>query len=66
MDETVTVHFDIESREYNGRWYTNIRAWKVDKGATQVAAAAATQTGAINAPSFDGSPTASEGTDLPF
>lgn len=64
MDETVTVHFDIDSREYNGRWYTNIRAWKVDKGAIQVAPAA--QTGAVSAPSFDGSPAASEGTDLPF
>ena len=67
MDETVTVHFDIESREYNGRWYTNIRAWKVEKGAaTQAAAPSAAQTGAVNAPSFDGSPAASEGTDLPF
>lgn len=28
--DLVTVHFDIDSREYNGRWYTNIRAWKVD------------------------------------
>ena len=26
MDEMVTVSFDIDSREYNGRWYTSIRA----------------------------------------
>ena len=32
MDELVTVSFDIESREFNGRWYTSIRAWKVQKG----------------------------------
>ena len=25
----VTVSFDLESREYNGRWYTSARAWKV-------------------------------------
>lgn len=31
VDEMVTVSFDIESREYNGRWYTTIRAWKVEK-----------------------------------
>ncbi|MBO7609097.1 MAG: DUF3127 domain-containing protein [Muribaculaceae bacterium] len=24
----VTVSYDIESREFNGRWYTDIRGWK--------------------------------------
>ena len=24
------VDFDVESREYNGRWYTDIKAWKVE------------------------------------
>ncbi|MBB4037179.1 hypothetical protein GGR21_003094 [Dysgonomonas hofstadii] len=24
------VQFDAESREYNGNWYTDLRAWKVD------------------------------------
>ena len=24
------VSFDIESREYNGRWYTDVKAWKID------------------------------------
>lgn len=24
------VSFDIESREYNGNWYTDVRAWKVE------------------------------------
>ncbi|MBR1515396.1 MAG: DUF3127 domain-containing protein [Paludibacteraceae bacterium] len=32
MDDVVTVSFDIESREYNGRWYTSIRAWRVQQG----------------------------------
>jgi len=22
------ISFDVESREYNGRWYTDLRAWK--------------------------------------
>ena len=26
----LTVDFEIESREYNGRWYTDVRAWKVE------------------------------------
>ncbi|MDR1918755.1 MAG: DUF3127 domain-containing protein [Tannerellaceae bacterium] len=33
MGEEVTVSFDIESREYNGRWYSNISAWKVVRSA---------------------------------
>ncbi|MDD2283777.1 MAG: DUF3127 domain-containing protein [Paludibacter sp.] len=31
IDDQVNVSFDIESREWNGRWYTSIRAWKVEK-----------------------------------
>jgi hypothetical protein len=31
--ETITASINIESREYNGRWYTDVRAWKVAKGA---------------------------------
>jgi hypothetical protein len=27
--DTVDVSFDVESREYNGRWYTDVKAWKV-------------------------------------
>ena len=26
----IKVSFDIECREYNGRWYNDIRAWKVE------------------------------------
>ena len=41
IDQLVTVSFDIESREFNGRWYTSIRAWKIQQGdTTQVAAPA--------------------------
>jgi hypothetical protein len=27
--ETLEVSVDLESREYNGRWYTDVKAWKV-------------------------------------
>ena len=43
IDDLVTVSFDIESREFNGRWYTSIRAWRVQQGdmtSAQPAAAA--------------------------
>lgn len=29
--ETVTVFFDLESREYNGKWYTDAKAWKISR-----------------------------------
>lgn len=36
VDDIVSVDFDIESREFNGRWYTSIRAWRVvDAALTQ-------------------------------
>ena len=30
--DEATVSFDIESREYNGRWFTEVKAWSVRKG----------------------------------
>ena len=27
--ESYIVSFDIESREYQGRWYTDVRAWRI-------------------------------------
>ena len=35
--EKVTVSINVESREFNGRWYTDVKAWKIDKAATQSA-----------------------------
>jgi hypothetical protein len=65
IDDMVNVSFDIESREYNGRWYTSVRAWKIDKNGAQ--ATAPTQQSVVNAPTFDGAPAAAgEGSDLPF
>ena len=29
--EDLTVSFDIDSREYQGRWFTNISAWKIER-----------------------------------
>ena len=41
VDQLVTVSFDIESREFNGRWYTSIRAWRIQQGDMTQAAAPA-------------------------
>jgi hypothetical protein len=30
VGDSVNVFFDIESRDFNGRWYTDVKAWKVE------------------------------------
>lgn len=37
VGEMYTVSFDIESRNYQGRWYTDVRAWRVQPQQTQAA-----------------------------
>ncbi len=39
VGDTIRLSFDIESREYNGRWFTSIRGWKADKVDANVASA---------------------------
>ena len=41
VGQSVTASVDIESREFNGRWYTDIRAWNVVYNAQQGAPAPA-------------------------
>lgn len=26
----LNISFDVESREYNGRWYTDVKAWRIE------------------------------------
>lgn len=71
IDDVVTVSFDIESREFNGRWYTSIRAWRVQQGAVTAApqgaqTAAPTPAPAANTASFDAVAGSDESSDLPF
>jgi len=30
IDDSITVHFNLESREYNGKYFHNINAWKIE------------------------------------
>ena len=32
VGEDVNVHFNLSSREFNGKYYHNIDAWKIEKG----------------------------------
>ena len=29
IGQTITCSINIESREYNGRWFTSVKAWKI-------------------------------------
>lgn len=34
--DNVKVSIDLESREFNGRWYTDVRAWNIEKVGAEV------------------------------
>lgn len=68
--DELTIQFDIDAREYNGRWYNDIRAYNVIRGQQPVAGApvaAAAPSGATS-PFPPAQEPASEGSadDLPF
>ena len=74
IGDDIKLSFDIESREYNGRWFTSIRGWKAEKAdgaavsqapvqqAQPVSAAPVQQPVAPQQPDFGSSAT----DDLPF
>jgi hypothetical protein len=33
--QLVDVSFNLESREYNGKWFHNVNAWKIEAGEVQ-------------------------------
>ena len=79
MGEDVTVSFDIDAHEFNGRWFNDIRAYNVIRGQQPVAGAPVAAPGMPQAAPFppaDGATApfppaqepASEGSadDLPF
>ena len=37
VGEEVEVHFNLSSREFNGKYYHNIDAWRIEKGSAQAA-----------------------------
>lgn len=67
VDDIITANVDIESREFNGSWFTSVRARNVIKGAAQPVAA--TEAPAQAAPQsnvevFDNTP--EDNGELPF
>lgn len=68
--DELTIQFDIDAREYNGRWYNDIRAYNVIRGQQPVAGApvAAAAPSAATSPFPPAQEPASEESsdDLPF
>ena len=68
VGDKVKISFNLSSREYNGRWYTDVRAWRIEPaGAVQPAqqyAPAAPATAPM--PTADDMSTPLSDDDLPF
>lgn len=47
MGETVTIHFDVDGREYNGRWYPSVKCFNVVRQGQQQVAVTQQQTGQV-------------------
>ena len=59
VGQSVTASVDIESREFNARWYTDIRAWNVVYNGQQQGAPAPAPT--ATAPTAQPAPTPAKG-----
>ncbi len=54
VGEQLTVFFDIDAHEYNGRWFNDVRAFRIDRG--QTAPTAATEAGEAPAANPEAAP----------
>lgn len=67
VGDVVTLSFDINSREFNGRWYTDISGWKVEReGQGAAPQPAASGIPAPPAPAADFTQMGSPDEDIPF
>lgn len=65
-DDEVTVHFDIDANEYQGKWYNKIQAYNVTRPGQQVAQQAAAQQPPVAAAPTPQESTSDNTDDLPF
>lgn len=65
VGEQIKVSINIESREYNGRWYTDVRAWRIEPMSKEITPEQATEIPPLNDNLY---PPVEEGSDddLPF
>ena len=63
--EDITIQFDIDAREYNGRWFNDVRAYAVTRPQNQQPAIPIASAGDSPFPPM-GEPVKNDGGDLPF
>lgn len=67
MGEDLTIQFDIDAHEYNGRWFNEIRAYNVVRGQQPVAGAPFAAPGAVPGAAPQASPfPPADGATAPF
>jgi hypothetical protein len=72
IDDKLVMSFDLESREFNGKWYTDVKAYKVEAVNTNPQAPQAIPTQASTVPTnelpqeFETFTEEGLGDDLPF
>ena len=69
LGEEITVSFDINAREWQGRWFNDLRAWKIERTTAEQQAVPAVSEAAPVTPATDAVPSfeATDSTDdLPF
>ena len=69
VGDKVKISFNLSSREYNGRWYTDVRAWRIEpSGASQAASqyGQPSQPSPVPMPSVEDLSTPLSDDDLPF
>lgn len=65
IGDTVTVHFNVESREYNDKFFTDLRVWKIQVGAP-AGNPSGNDTAVPESMSTSTLPAATQEDDLPF
>lgn len=65
IGETLKVQIDIDAREYNGRWFNSITAWKVERPQAPAPQQPAYQQPAPQ-PAYQPAATTNDKDDLPF
>ncbi len=71
IGEKIKVSFEPSSREFNDKWYTDLRAWKIEKAGSGTASTTSTSTSQqtqskVTPPDFSDVPPPTIEDDLPF
>lgn len=68
--QMIKVHFDLRGREWNGKYFTNLNAWRLEQGGANTAPTAPPEAASgfpdSEFPSANDEPTSQADDDLPF